>query len=1703
MTQFDKDSSSPNLATLERDLSEVRKELRRLSDLGLYLDAYEFAKGKLGDDLLQWSGCDGGLIALKMADRLGGTQLSNVLTYRMGRRYPDDPEVRFLRTMQKLSHRPLAQVWLQIRGQELDTDDDELKSQWAIVKGLILCGMRDFDRGFDWLEIGRKLSPDDPRPVLRIATAYLSCDKMDQAIQTCRDAITMLPSYPPSIQTLSHLLLQDNQVDEAFAILQQSVDTTQSGGCRLQLASMEMQRHEYEKAATLVDGIGQYFPLADPARRDRAKRDSVLSSIAKIRSELACHRGDYETAIALAKIANNPFHDTLAENLERNSTSGKRVRLKVPFVRQNHVTCAPATLTMLSSYWGIEVDHDAVVNEICYDGTAPVKQRVWAEENGLIAREFRLTEMVAHQLIDAEIPFAISTVDPGSGHINVVCGYDSRRGVLLMQDPGTWHAIEALLREFIEQYEAFGPRGLILIPPREIHRLESIELPDSDKFDQQHAIAAALQNHDRDSAANIFEKMKADAPEHSITLWAETEVARYDVNLPVRLDAMQRLRDRFPKTELLTLAECDLLALFDRQDKVVERLRECVKGETPSTESRLRLMRLLESEEDSQERLEQLRTVLRTAPTNPEGLSNEAIRLWDRMERDDALELLRLAAMSGERDEEHARRYLAAAIRMSRREEALDVLRERFEKHGHASGQPAITYAYALARTTHADRAADVIRRALQMRSHDGELLCEAASALGQFEKPAIGLELIENATIPLPADQVLFTKANLAMTDGRPYDALDCLTELYRLQPMNFDIAARIADLKASLEGMNSTLDFLHAIVQSYPHCRSMLSITAEYLHKAARYEEAVRYLDQILETCDFDAWAWRERSLVCSAAGWYDEAHRSALKGLDCEKSAMSYNILAEAQVGRGEIEAALENCRQAIQMDCDHMPAVLTWIKLCENESQAKEVLAEHFRELIRQRSNGSGVVAYKRFATGMLDDQQICQQLNELCEVRPDVLTIHKVAADHHCDYRRFDEAEKVLLDGEKRFSHQPEYWQDLGEIYIGKNDLPAAVSAFEKALELDPFNSELAIRTSQVYQSVDRPQDAEQTLRQALGAAPSDASLMVELGRSTEDEDERRRLIHDAAMLSPNCGDTWGLFLSLCQYENREPDAVAAARDLVTQRPNDSNANIRLAEMLHREDQWEESVGVLKAAIQRDRRNVDLHGLLAQRYYERDMVEEAIEACSPEGIDPYDLSQLNLFAANLLNLTEQTEKACERIQLALERDPSNLEAWSRLADWAMNLENDELYDMAATALLDRGPNVALSHGYYSVTALRNGDRDAAKFHLRQAFELDPSYTYALTELLGLYIEDNEIAAADAFVKSIKDKAESIPLAIAHATLALAHQDYNGFVTVFQKLPDASSATDVARNTLRHFDEQPDGILASTLTKAMKRKNATEALGHVWSCVNVSSDDPSTGIKKLMKLPRHPEPFLAAVMDVLGKLYSKCEYSDSVDAATRKKYNRLAEKFIKRIGALVYTVPDVWRQALWVLMIGDQEPKMKTLARNFRRVENRDANTVLPAVLYGVHMRDARFAGEVINDVFSRDPENMANDMMTAVAMYGVFAMDVDDLEVAILQADKNELYKAFKSISKLMTVGVQCLKAADGNEEPLIDTWMEVFVKPGKDEEVIDRNILAELRARIAESVGNRRLARKHRKSKYVQPRELSESETSADSSRVA
>ena len=152
--------------------------------------------------------------------------------------------------------------------------------------------------------------------------------------------------------------------------------------------------------------------------------------------------------------------------------------------------CAPATLSTLGRYWSSKVEHLSLAEEI-RDGTSSHSERSWANKGGWVSREFTVTQ-AAPSHCSTSGPFTLTTVEPASGHLQAVIGYDSVRGTLLIRDLRSRNAREFLCDKLIERYKSSGPRGMAIVPADKASLLEGLDLPDADLHDRLFAVTDAL-----------------------------------------------------------------------------------------------------------------------------------------------------------------------------------------------------------------------------------------------------------------------------------------------------------------------------------------------------------------------------------------------------------------------------------------------------------------------------------------------------------------------------------------------------------------------------------------------------------------------------------------------------------------------------------------------------------------------------------------------------------------------------------------------------------------------------------------------------------------------------------------------------------------------------------------------------------------------------------------------------------------------------------------------------------------------------------------------------------------------------------------------------------------------------------------------------------------------------------------------------------
>ena len=242
-----------------------------------------------------------------------------------------------------------------------DEGDIQLQSDWLVMRADIACFFRDFDSAEYWHRKAAELTPERPWVGVRRSSNLVTEDRYEEALQEALRANDLHSSFPPAIRQVAATLVLLGRDHEALELLQDASAESQCGYVLLDLANLQSELGDYQAALATYQKTAGLFPLMERP---------MAHWLAGRRSDTACLCGQVDLAREMAWLASTPFHRSVAESMTEAAPNARRVCLPVPFVRQHHMTCVPATLSAIAAYWQVSVDHLEIADQICYDGTS-------------------------------------------------------------------------------------------------------------------------------------------------------------------------------------------------------------------------------------------------------------------------------------------------------------------------------------------------------------------------------------------------------------------------------------------------------------------------------------------------------------------------------------------------------------------------------------------------------------------------------------------------------------------------------------------------------------------------------------------------------------------------------------------------------------------------------------------------------------------------------------------------------------------------------------------------------------------------------------------------------------------------------------------------------------------------------------------------------------------------------------------------------------------------------------------------------------------------------------------------------------------------------------------------------------------------------------------------------------------------------------
>ena len=1378
-------------------------EVREIYERGQYLSAYR--KAEAIAPLHCWRGAAARILASRLAGNLGNGRLGDWSVIHAYREEPANAESLWYFGNYLCNTRGPLRAWQFVKSHDMPADaSDELRSHWYSQKGRILGLLRDFDEADAWLDRAEAINGHAWNAMERALVLTVE-DKHDEAEATVRKALDARPWYRPAVQWLAHFLVQRERDDDALAFLREACGRLESGAIWLQMHNLLRELGRYDEAMDALDQYERLSPLLD---------DRAGEFLAARRSDLAYWRGDWDTARTQIRTAidcgarwstklrvRQPgFNEHFAKALDGPKPEKPWIELPVPFVRQHHETCVPATLTSLFRYWGKEADHLEAAEKITYRGTTHVRERRWAEENGFVTKEFTVTWEAAKSLLDRGIPFTLTTPETTSSHLQAVVGYDEVRHSFWIRDPGERHRREFFADAFFERYSSTGPRGMALVPAERGDELRSLDLPDAPLHDRLNAIETALETHRREEADAAVRALEAEHPEHLIAWTGRWMLEAYDADSVGLLAAVEKILSRYPEDMRQQLNKATLLRELGRRDDRLEQLRRLADSDKPDPACWLQYAQQLS--EDAREHVRAklyLKKAIRFNPGYAANLSAMSRILWSERRFEEAWELDRFAVCMENKDENLARSYFQNARVLRKEQEAIDMLRRRFERFGAKAMLPARTLYFALVELERSDEAMQVLLRALELRPTDGDLIAfigDSHMARGELGKAR---EFIDRAKGLCQPGMWLRYAANLERQEGNLPRCRDLWKQVLELEPLAMDAHRSVALALAECDNREAAIAHLQAACDQYPHHFHLAQLLYEWMRESAAPEREAA-LRRLIEIHPADSWARREYALHLADEQRFDEAFAQMDVSWEVDpKNPSQWTTRAYLHARKGNMAQSREDCKQAIRLSVDLEVAQQDLLSTCDTYEERREALAFIETELERQVTFGQGLLYFRELALGTLEADELLAVLKKGLEARPDLWQSWSAVVRQLTFMERFGEAIEVTLRAVERFPHLPALWVDLADAYRGARNTKGEINALEHALAISPGWSIPQRSLAAVHERDGRLKEAREVYEAAIRRGPLIAAnhlALAEFLAQHESKEQAIEIARQALQVDPSAETAWIRMLEWSMALKKTEDAIEFARAAAKERPGETRAWLRLAQALSTRPidpdplvdrrNIDETLAAYDEVLARNPRLIDAHDRKAQLLADVSRWDDALAACRPAVFgDPPPLA-MRRRRAWILARRADVPAAIEEMRAALQIDRNNKWGWTHLADWLQSQGRWQEYLEAAQNLVRIGPSDPVGITFVGEAKLRLGRRDEGLADLRRASEIAPMYQLPGWILFEEHFGANELDDARAVVQRLKKHAPPDEISAREIRLAVRAQDKESALHTLRRL-----------------------------------------------------------------------------------------------------------------------------------------------------------------------------------------------------------------------------------------------------------------------------------------------------------------------------
>jgi len=1346
-----------------------------LYDRGRFVDAYRELLRVEGiaepshADLVKFTTVPELVLACRICFQLEFGTTACLLMRRMWQLAPDDPKTLRYRLYYLEGRMRWIEAWELSRTTDRPPGaDDEETALWLTACSDLAGFYRDFETAHQQLETATNLQPDDPWYRLKQAQLVFAQDRHKEA----HDMVVELAAENPDsfhIQACLAELQHDlDEIEVAEQTFRSACEKFQSPGLHAGLSNCLIESGRPEEARKVLENLLEVFPL-----QPRGYRQGIELLLTRVSRMCGDHAGALDHGRKTGRAAKK-----VVAALERPEASAlPRRQLNVPFRRQDHVGCAPATISAILAFFDSEIDKRRIAEAITYDGTPDYMERRWCVDQGLIYRSFQFDPDVCRDLIDRGLPFTLSTRFPLNAHQQAVIGYDLAMKTWILREPGIHAVIEIEEEALLDIIRPRGASAVLIVPEQERHRLPEEPLPLEAETLACLELRQALHEHRHEDACAAYERMTHLPP--CPLLWDATRALRwYESDHEGFLATTREQVEAYPDDQYcLELLVNDLLRnhLWAEHRALLE--KRC-KAPGPPANLLIHLAETLGFHAPTHDRARRLALrACRLLPRASQSVSILAGILWaEPSERGRALELRRIASCMDPFREDLAFEYFEACDQLGRRQEGLAHLEDRVARYGGRSPWPAGSLARAHAHLYRRDQAVSVLRAALAEHEDPwvrGLLFDQLLSV-----RDGTARDFLAQSRGKMNPLQWHMSRYRLELRDGKPQAAKTALDEAVALRPEDESIQRAHLAMVESLEGRNRCREETLALLDRSGKDPQIARLCYDMLVQVGEPERAEQVVRDLIEQNPDEDWLEGLLARHLIRRGRVDEALPLCNKIIEIyPHSVAAWNDLGDALSFSDDKSGAVEAYRSSLRLVVDQPDTILNLVQNVDDAEQCTEQLRWIATQFHDQDPGSAGLHTFLEIATDVLDESEILELLDQLETEFPNDPNPGEELCEWLLTHEQVEQARKRAADLTERFPWRPYPSWLLARSLLALGETDAGRKQLETLTSQHPRYVQAWLELGESYQSDGELQRAEEVFARAAAMNPGDEHVrgyLADLAWQRGRVDDALAAIERAIEIGP--GYEWALMtrgqwlVSL----GRGAEALAKAEAHAKAHPTFAASHNALSKALKAAGRHEASVDAMQRALQLDPRLGSTRFELIDTLGQLGRLEEAGRVLREGFVRLGPTVRLRRLEAWLERLAGDHDSARLRLRKLLEEHPDFASGWVTYLSW---LEEDgatnELLALANLGIeeLDELPTF---HGYLADAWLARGMPERARVALQRAIELAPDYDWARNRLGGLLRDLRESRAADDLYVTIKDPDTVSPETAGHAAMAFARR-----------------------------------------------------------------------------------------------------------------------------------------------------------------------------------------------------------------------------------------------------------------------------------------------------------------------------------------